>query len=60
MFVYTYRREDSVVPHLLSTVLCEYCNPPTRLHIALTRTCVTLIGELGEWIKHHPHVLGEQ
>ena len=45
--------ENEVVPQVLDAVL----GLPEGTHIALRHTGISLIGELCEWIEHHPEVL---
>ena len=51
-------KEDIIVPQIINTVLSEYCNPPNRQHIALTFTCVALLGEFNQWIQYNASILG--
>jgi len=47
-----------MVPTVLESILNKYCNPPTK-HLALTSTCVVLLGELSEWVHKHPDYLSK-
>ncbi|XP_067945637.1 transportin-3-like isoform X2 [Watersipora subatra] len=50
-------KEDVIVRKVINTVMCEYCSPPDRHHVALTYTCVALLGEFNQWIRHNPSTL---
>jgi len=45
--------ESEVVPQVLEAVL----SLPDSAHIALRHTATRLVGELGEWVGHHPDTL---
>ena len=42
------------MPQVLQAVL----SLPESAHIAVRYTSISLVGELSEWIEHHPQLLG--
>ena len=55
MFLLDFRDENDLVPEVVQAVL----SIPSTAHIAVRYTMLQLIGELCEWIDHHPQVIGK-